>query len=248
MKINLIIRSLSIPKPIGVVTGKYSNYLLPAVTGIIVLFLLLWVVKPRFSEIFQLKEKIAQSKQDVVTLNNKLTALQGFDRDKLLADARKVEIALPSEKDLPSLLSILERLAAETGAAIASVQLTPGQIAPTGGGGEAANFPVKVTIAGSFAQIKSFLGSVTNASRVVTVRNLTITSSTTQQASLSATLNLESFFQSLTATKFKTSDPLQNLTTEEQEVLAKITVPLPVVITPPAQPPVTGKADPFAPF
>ncbi len=249
MKLNLTTKSVGLSRPLaGVLGGKYATYLLPVISALIVLILLLFVVKPRFLDIFKLRNNIAQAKQDVVVLESKLTTLKGFNQDKLLSDVKKVEVSLPSDKDLPGLLLTLERIAAETGVSIAAVQLTPGQISPTPAGGEVENFPVKATITGNFFQVKNYLVSVFGSPRMVAVKSVTITSGTAGAvASLSATLNLDSFFQQLAATKVVVRDPLQNLTSTELQILEKIAVPAPVAGVPPP-PPVTGKADPFAPF
>lgn len=245
MKINLTTKS--VPAPLAGIFEKYSVFILPFVSGLIVLALLLFVVRPRLGEIFELRGQVAKAKQDAVVLENKLSNLQNFDQDKLLSDVKKVETALPSDKDLQGLLSTLERLAAETGVGILAVQLTPGQISPIPAGGAAENFPVKITITGNFFQIKNHLARVFESIRVIGVKSLTITLGTVGSASLSATLNLDSFFQQLSATQVQVREPLQNLTSAEQQILDKISVPQPATVTPPP-PPITGKADPFAPF
>lgn len=245
MKINLTTKS--VPAPLAGIFEKYSVFILPFVSGLIILALLLFVVRPRLGEIFELRGQVAKAREDAVVLENKLSTLQNFDQDKLLSDVKKVETALPSDKDLQGLLSTLERLAAETGVGISAVQLTPGQISPIPAGGAAENFPVKVTITGNFFQIKSHLARVFESIRVIGVKSLTITLGTVGSASLSATLNLDSFFQQLAATQVQVREPLQNLTSAEQQILDKILVPQPTTVTPPP-PPITGKADPFAAF
>lgn len=247
MKINFGLRPVLLPAPLRGVARKLLIYLFPVVAGVVVVILLLGVVRPRVGEILKLQKKISESKQKVDVFAKKLSTLKSFNQSQLTSDVAKVEIALPSSKDLPSLLSNLERLAGESQLAITTIQTAPGVITPTAGQNEAESFSVKVTVAGNFSQIKSFLGKAISAPRVLTTRTLGINSQKTeQQASLSATVALDSYSLSAASIKFLPEEPLQPVTAEEQKILTTITI-IPETVQPSPAPIPVGKADPFAP-
>lgn len=223
-----------------------SIYAFPVISGIVVLILLFGIVLPRVEAVFTLRKKIAQSKQKVDAMDKKLTTLRGFNQNLLSKDVKKVEIALPPEKDLSSILSNLESLASQSGVAIAGVQTTPGEVRPASSNGETDNILVKVTITGNFGQIKSFLGKVISAPRLMSANSLAVSANpSATTASLSASLDLAAYFQIPTSVEFNVDEPLQTLNSEEEKILTKIT---PAVTLPSVAPPVTGRSDPFAPF
>lgn len=246
MKFNFGINFSSVSWKAGQFFSRLSFYLLPAIVGLAILFSLLIVIRPRVTAIFQLRTKLAQDKEKVSVLEKKLKTLKGLNYDKLLADAKKIEVFLPSDKNLPSLLFNLETLAATSGVQIAAVQLAPGEIAPQSGKIEVTGFPIKMTVIGNFTAIKTFLGKILTGARLMSVDSLTITSTAQATASLSATLDLDSYFQSLDATKVVIDEPLTPLTSEEERVLLKILPSTPVSTFPTVTAP-TGKPDPFSP-
>ena len=235
-----------LPQSVKKKLNKLSIYAFPVISGVVILILMVGIILPRVQAVFTLRKEISQLKQKVEAMDKKLVTLRGFNQNLLADDVKKVEIALPSEKDLSSILSNLESLAAETGVAIAGVQTTPGEVKPASGKGETDNLPVKVTITGDFGQIKSFLGRLVSASRLMSAESLAVSANpSATTASLSASLDLAAYFQIPTVVQFNVDEPVQTLNSEEEKILTKIT---PATIPPSAAPPVTGRSDPFAAF
>lgn len=244
MRLGIPIRLTMIPGPVGSILAKLTAYIAPIVAVIVIVILLLGIVRPRVGAIFQLRKKIVESQQKVVILETKLSTLRSFNLDKLQQDVKKAEIGIPADKDLPGLLLNLEKLAQDSGVAIAAAQLSPGLIGKEDGKGTAENFPVKFTITGGFAQIKSFLGAVASSPRVIDLRSLAMAS---EQASLSASLDLDIYYLAIAAAKFSVDDPLQTITADEAKILQSLVPPSQITVSPAPAPITTGKADPFAP-
>lgn len=90
------------------------------------------------------------------------------------------ETLLPSSKDQPGLLVIISRLANARGVIVQEIDFpeeaksgTVSFAQPDGSSG-VQSFPLKIKAAGSYAALKSFLGALTNTTRLIDLRALII--------------------------------------------------------------------------
>ncbi|MBI2263533.1 type 4a pilus biogenesis protein PilO [Candidatus Berkelbacteria bacterium] len=157
---------------------NYASFLLLAAALLLIYFGLKPVLaglKERSLELAVVQKEVENKKQKLETL----TSLAGEIKSKsdLLA---KVNTALPSEPDYPSLLVMLESIASQSNVLLQSLQ--PGQAA----GNEA---PLDITVQGNFSALKTFLSNLEQNSRPLLVKSINIVADATGDL-LSATLRI----------------------------------------------------------
>jgi len=229
--------------------GNLTVFLLPSIAVVTVIFAFL-LINPRIKDILDLNKSIKDLENKVANVDRKLSILSSLDSNSLLSQVTEAEKALPSQKDIPGLLSSLDRLAQETGVSITSFQVVPGEITATSSAKAigAESLPFKMSVSGSYEGVKSFLSKAVNSNRTLRIRSVAISAkSQAGQSSVSASLDMEAFYQVISRIIFAPSERLPDITVEEQKALEKARLRPNLSEVPGAIAP-TGKVNPFQSF
>lgn len=230
----------------GKILSQLKVFLLPIIT-VFALFFVLIVAGPRVPDIIELSKSVKTLDQKRLVLEEKVKALSSLDSSSLKSKVQQSEKALPSQKDVPGILFATEKLASDNGVSITSIQLTPGEITATSSAATAVSkLPIRLTVAGGYDGIKNFLSQAIVTNRIMKVLRATLTSGST--ASISAALEVETYFLPLDTVRFKFDDPLPNLTQEEEKALERSGSQPDFSQLPSERPPTGGRPNPFERF
>lgn len=237
----------SLPPSYSKFLGKFRLFVLPVVT-VIVLVVAFQLLAPRIKDILALNKSIKDLEGKVANVDKKLSILASLDSNILQAQVVEAEKALPSQKDIPGLLAALDRLAQNSGVSITSFQVAPGQVTATTSAQAvgAESLPFKLSLAGGYNGIKDFLSRAVHSNRTLRVRSVAMTAQS-GPASVSASLDMETFYQILAKIKFAPSDRLPDITVEEQKALEEASR-RPYLSEISGSRPPTGKVNPFESF
>lgn len=201
-----------------------------ASTVVAVSILVLFVgIVPLIQQVFALNDELTALNARVSILRTKVALLESLDVDTLRAQLTDMLAAVPADKQLPSLFSTADGLAATTGVSINSVGVSAtGSIATASGqkrGPEEQKLgsnllPFEVEVEGSLDQIRSFLGTANMVRRLVRIRDLDITF--TGSASATARISMDTFYAALPSAIGRIDEPLAALTPEEETLLSAV--------------------------
>lgn len=244
--INFTLGQIPLSKKIKVF-GQVKTFALPIITVIVFLFVL-FLVQPRISSILELSESVKVLEQQTKVLEEKIGSLGQIDGQDLRSKIQQAEKALPSEKDVPSLLFSVDKLATDTGVSVTSLQLTPGEITATTSASQSFDkLPIRLSIGGSYEGVRDFLTKSVSSNRIFKILKVSLTTGQ-GQASISASLDLEVYFLPLTNVRFKIEDPLPKMTPEEEKAIERA-LAQPDLFTPSeTRPSTSGRINPFSRF
>jgi len=230
------------------ILGNLTIFILPAISVILVIFAF-FLIAPRVGDILVLSKSIKSLEGKVASVDQKLTVLASLDSNMLISQVAEADKALPREKDVPGLLATLDNLAQGTDVSITSFQIVPGLVTATGSAQATGvqSMPFKMSIAGSYEGVKSFLTKAVNSNRTLRIRSMAMSTKSQEEASVSAALDMETFYQEIERIKFRPSDKLPDITREEQDALEKASQRPNLSEVSKVRPP-TGKFNPFQPF
>lgn len=103
--------------------------LLSIVLGWGILALVLFVIRPKFANLFEIKAEIDDSRSQLEKLERKLQDLEQLRLSEQFQKKDKVDEVLPSHKPLLELLSNLNQAATQTKVGIQDFKIEPGRIA-----------------------------------------------------------------------------------------------------------------------
>lgn len=224
--------------------------------SIIILLLVVW---PKLSEALRLRASNEQLATQAEALSLKAQTLSSLDEVALHSQLGSSEQILPSDKAVFAFVSQVELAAARNGVLLNKVDVAPGSLTGDSGdvtpkAGETADAAPKVQIKASLtSDYKSFLNflvSMYSVSRVIGIRDFTISSGAAEEgvATLRSSLVMDAYWKALPTQLGSIESPVENLTKEEEEILkrakaAEVSSPPAVVPTVPV-----GRPDLFAPF
>lgn len=227
--------------------AKIRTFALPVIT-VVVLLLVLFLIQPRITSILELSKSVKALDQKNKVLEEKVQAVGLLDGGDLRSKIVEAEKALPSEKDIPGLLFSVDKLASDTGVIITSIQLTPGEITATASASQAFDkLPVRISIGGPYEGVRDFLTKSVSTNRIFKVLKASLTTGQ-GEASISVSLELETYFLPLTNVRFKMEDPLPKMTPEEEKAIERAITQPDLSTLPEGRPPTGGRLNPFLRF
>lgn len=133
------------------------------------------------TESASLRAKMGQLEATNERLAQLTRAKRQYDRD-VKPNAELINAALPQSKSQSEVLAQLQRVAAQNGLSISSIQLPspvglPGPLSQTvkaGKAGRVLALPITFKIQGTYAQLQSFLRGVENLGRFTNVTSLSV--------------------------------------------------------------------------
>lgn len=252
--------------------GEISRFasLAPSIAAIVIsLVVVVFIVWPKFSEVLRLRRANSELTSRVAQLEAKAQKLEVLDRDELTSQLAAAEQILPSDKSVFTFIAQVENFAKGTGVLLNRVEVAPGvlqgdqvanqpaiQAQPPGavGGAQAVTavspkVQLKITLSSDYKSFISFLTAILNSARLVSVEDLTISSSSTSGGAgqVRTTLLVDAYWQSLPVELAAIETPVEDITETEAQILSRVassgSVGSPVVSQVPL-----GRSDLFAPF
>lgn len=199
---------------------KPRSLLIP---GLIVIFVFasgFFLIQPRIREIFSIQKNLKKEEKRLAQLTAKTAALEGLDQVELSEKAEITAKSLPSEKDLPLLLSVLKNLAAKNNLELRSLEVDPGEIATASAKEKEEKLPFlsfEIVVGGQMSDFKEFLTQVAQAIPLMRTENINLEVEE-MGGSLKADLFLGSPYLFPPATLGLPEKPLAQITSEEEEV------------------------------
>jgi|GEM_PF-3940719 len=241
--------------------NKKRIYFSPFITLLLIIGLAILFVRPRIIEINEIQNNLKVERERLVKLTEKAAFLQNQDLNKLKNDANLVNSAIPSEKDIPYILSSLNLLSREASVSVISVQTSPGKISTESGvkslaktidqksSSQTDKLLFNVVIEGPFEGIKYFLTKLASILPLQSVNSISFSRKGKGEevfGTVNATFSIATYYQLLPKYLGKTSDPIEKITPEEEKILStistfekaqEVTGSVPV-----------GREDPFSPL
>lgn len=164
--------------------AAYGNLIIAA-SIIIVIAHFVFFVLPQTARIKRINSNLSAAQKVVAVLDDNLAVLKQLQtlQQRQTEDFSRLQVAIPVDPAIEDIYVSLDAIAARTGLTIATV--TPGKV-------EKDEVPVDVTLSGSYEGIVDFMNSLSSNLRPVTVENVGIASSQSEnQTVITASFKLE---------------------------------------------------------
>ena len=237
---------------------------MPAVAIVVsigVVFLVTW---PRFTEVLKLRGANKQLVQQAEKLALKTQKLEGLDESKLDLQLGAAEQLLPSDKGVFTFIRQIEQAGNASGVLLSRIDVTPGLVGQAGNqpqtsvpaqqGGEvqeaAPKIQVRILASSDYRSLLLFLSRILAASRIATIGDLGISAGTSSSGAiqLRSAFTINAYWQSLPTQLSSVESEIEELTSDEETLLAKVNQ-APSFAKIPSVPVVPlGKSDLFTPF
>ncbi|HAM95421.1 TPA: hypothetical protein DCP13_03380 [Candidatus Azambacteria bacterium] len=138
--------------------------------------MLTWYVTPLYRDVLALRGSLAQKQQELIKKEEtKVKVKEVLEQYETLAkQAEKVNISVPTGKDIPSLLVTMEALATESGMVMDS--LVFGEAAPPAAPEAAVKkyrtLAINVSVRGTYSAFKNYLATIENNVRLLDITNV----------------------------------------------------------------------------
>jgi len=213
---------MNLSKGISAISTNARVLVWPFILLAILLFLFIFVLKIGIGQIISLREELVTSKAEEVILSQKLNVLNTSQESALpLADLSL--IALPSENPALTIISQLKTLSAERGITISNIEASGGAQQETT---IINTIEVNLTLNGEIAPTLDFLKTLKTTSPLVTLDEVKVNS---EVGLARVEVKIFGQFAPLPTTLPAIASPLNELSAEDKDILAKIsTYNLPV--------------------
>lgn len=218
---------------------------------------LIWGLVPFGRTLLAMYRELQTVQRRNAALGAKYSTLQSLDESQLARDGNDLLRAIPSDKDVATILATIEQTANSSGLSLVNVTIAnPGSLAT-----EAAERQSKeekevgsgiitsgVTVEGPLVNIKTYLNTLQKVRRLLRVQSAQVT--VREGGVVRANVTLESFWAALPMTLGDITSPLPPRSSQEDDVLATVRAfpisyqGLLTTLGPVSFPP---KADPFSP-
>jgi len=242
--------------------SKWMGLAAPGGAIIISLIIIIFVIWPKFTQILQLRSDNQQLTERVMSLEAKAKQLASLDRGDLDIKLGIAEQLLPSDKGVFTLVTQIERTAAASGVLLNKIDLAPGSLKESSDTKEtssgstgtqddlAPKIQLRLSLTSDYRSFEQFLKNISSVSRVLAVKDLSLSSSATsseQTSQVRASLTIDAYWQPLPKELNSIESKIEDLTNEELATLEQIRST--GFISAPAIPSVpTGKVDLFSQY
>lgn len=183
--------------------NKNVFYVLPVLAILAVIAIGLLFVQPKYNEIVDLNAKKQEELDKQEKMTTKLRTLSQLESQKtdLQARLQNLAIAVPNQKEIPGLIIALQKIAQASDVELQAIQLTPGVLLndPSVTNKTAPELPIVINFKGNYDAIKTFLGRVYKAKRLLNMSVLALNTSAAagEEGQITANLNMTAYFQPL---------------------------------------------------
>ncbi len=221
--------------------NKYKLYIFPAVVAASSLFLTIFAIYPQTVKLISNQKIQGELEQKSKILEVKAQTLTSFDESDL---ARKVQYALfsyPQERDFGNVIGLLQSIGAQSGFAVAAINLEGG----TGKTSGAGSYNVRMEISGSKNSLPTLLSRIESSVRLMKILSLEVSVKGNQV--VDAVVGVEVLFSPASASFGSLDSPLPQLSSDDEELLTRLATAVPTVAVSPTEVVTTprGKVNPF---
>lgn len=221
---------------------KYQYVVFPVLIILSSLILIGLVIFPQILRLLSNQQVLTGLNQKSEFLDVKASQLEVIDEQNLREKLNVALLSLPAEKDLSSIVGILQSIITQSGFNLITLQVI--QIASNT---EVSGFSVKLEVAGPISAMNQLLNNIETDPRVMKVSGVELNQ---QQGStsVSATITVDAFYSPLPSSLGAIDAPLPKLTEKDEELVATLAKNTGAVIRPTTSPsnlPPRGKTDPF---
>lgn len=228
----------------------YADFALPALALLLVLFIFPLQIIPSIKTIASLSGEINNAKERDVRMETKEKMLSSQDINRLTVMLEKVNRAIPSIKDIPSIFTNIGVTAQKSSVVIESMQINAGEIS-SGSSNAKSTIEFQISLIGTLDRIRAFIGEINSTSRLFKIKSVVLRQTSRQDpnASFTATFDCYAYFQPLPESIGKIDEPISPLTPEEDKIANAFPEESIGTIPSGALPNVPlGKSDPFSRF
>lgn len=221
---------------------EYKFLIYPFVTVLAALFLLFIFILPQLKNFFEGQKNLTVMENRARVLEAKASDLESYDKDRLEERLGVALASLPTEKDLPVVLGILQSLSANSAVTLVSFQISGPQVSDP----KSSSFGVKLDITGTTRALENFVESIEASYRVMKVSSVEVSPLGTS-GQISSIVGVDVFFTPAPKEFGSIDEPLPKITEQDEEIIAKLATSetLAETLSPLAASEETGKSNPF---
>lgn len=188
-----------------------------------------WGLVPFGKTLFSMYKDLNTVRTKTATLSAKYSTLGSLDESQLAGDGNDLLRAIPSDKDVATILSTIEQTAIVSGLSVVNITIaSPGSLATDAaqrqsqeekelGSGIITSI---VAVEGTLANVKTYLSTLQRVRRVLRVHSAEV--AIREGGIARAVITVESFWAALPTTLGDITVPLPPRSTQEDELLVKI--------------------------
>lgn len=227
--------------------SKYRDFLFPGIVIILIVVSLVIVVKPKITELMEIRGNLAKQKQELAQLIQKAAILEGYDQNELQVRANKTLKVLPAEKNGPLVLATVRTLVNEQDLDLEGLSVNIGEVStgaakPKSSKEKVPSLEIKLSISGNLDDFYKFLEGIQTTAPIMKIKQLSFSR---EGNSVSGSLLLASYYLNLPVDIGKTSSKIVPITSQEAEIYQQLSG-YQLAISGNALPPIgSGKEDPF---
>ena len=197
---------------------KYQIYIWPILGGGISIGLLAIVIIPQLFKVFETNKKIAETNQKIGLLNKKVSDLKQINLTEYKDNYSRLNTVLPTQVDVPSAISQIQSLAANSNTQIVSFSVAlPSADAKTD------NFSISLEFKGTSDAIKNFIEQLKKAPRIMTIKTIDMSADKTASV-FNVSLNLQTYYQQQKTVLSSVEDKITLLSDKDKEALQNIDI------------------------
>lgn len=201
-------------------TAELRPFLIPGVVVIFILFSGLFLIRPRLNEMFLIRKNLKREEKRLAQLVSKTAALEGLDQVELSEKAEITAKALPAEKNLPLLLSVIKGVAVNNNIELLSLQVKPGELATPSAKERKQELPslsFTIMVSGQMSDFKEFLDQLSKTAPLMRSESIAL-----EEMGGEASFVLGSPFLRPPESLGLPEKPLAQVTSEEEEVYQQL--------------------------
>lgn len=205
---------------------KFKLFAIPCLTIIAVILLSVKFFIPGLLQIQEILTKVKQSNEQLTLLEKKVSKLTALENSPLKTDYEQLEQVLPSEKNIPFILSSLDSLEKQTNLTIDSFSLKPGLLdkdstksANKTKTGVSEKLDFTLSLSGTDEQLNEFIRQLLTSVPLFNINNANYVKIGSQYK---ATFNVSTYFQNYPVSLGKIETPLTELTASQKSTWEKV--------------------------
>lgn len=194
--------------------NKYRIIIFPAVTAVAALILIGVIIVPQLFKLIENNETYTTMNNTNTFLDAKAQELTQIDNNALKNKVDLSFLALPANKDLAEVIGLLQKIVADSGLVLASLQFGKDSVVD----GQQA-FRVIIEVQGLSTSFAPLMDSIERTYRPMKIDSVEI-SSPRASLDVTATLNIDVFYTPVPKAIGGLEAPLPKLTAKDEEVIA----------------------------
>lgn len=227
--------------------NKFKIFIFPGIVLVSGAILIIFIILPQLSGFIEGKENIEAEKLKLQKLEVKAEQLNVIDENDLNKKLQVVLTSLPIEKDLTTVIAVIQKLGNQSGVILNAVIFGSGKEDKADRG--IANFTVRVEITAPKANFKQFLTNIERAPLLLKAQSIEISSSGRDDI-LSVGLTIDVFYSPTPTNLGGIESEIPTFSPEEEDLIVNLSQTVttaPVTLFSSSNPPniPRGKSNPF---